>query len=100
MAMAGWRNRFDGPLFQARLFTRRPSAHRGTVQGSWTQLALRTGVGVLVLTIAPAVCSAASTAAVSGIVRDSQGVAQIGALVEVLSASSNGVAAALTDIHG
>jgi len=98
--MTGWRSRFDEPLFQARLFTRRPSAHRGTVQGSWTQLALRTGVGVLVLTIAPAVCSAASTAAVSGIVRDSQGVAQIGALVEVLSASSAGVATALTDLHG
>ena len=95
-----WRYRFDEPLFQARLFRRRPSTHRGTVQGSWTQLALRTGVGVLVLTIAPAVCSAASTAAVSGIVRDSQGVAQIGALVEVLSVSSTGVAAALTDIHG
>ena len=55
---------------------------------------------MLVLTIAPAVCSAASTAAVSGIVRDSQGVAQIGALVEVLSASSTGVARALTDMHG
>ena len=55
---------------------------------------------MLILTIAPAVCSAASTAAVSGVVRDSQGVAQMGALVEVLSASSAGVATALTDMHG
>lgn len=55
---------------------------------------------MLVLTIAPAVCSAASTAAVSGVVRDSQGVAQMGALVEILSASSAGIATALTDMHG
>jgi hypothetical protein len=55
---------------------------------------------MLILTIAPAVCSAGSTAAVSGVVRDAQGVAQIGALVEVLSASSTGVATAVTDIYG
>jgi hypothetical protein len=70
------------------------------VQASWEQFARQFSVGLLILKIAPTVCSAASTAAVSGVVRDSQGVAQIGALVEVLSASSTGIATALTDIHG
>ena len=39
-------------------------------------------------------------AVVSGIVRDSQGVAQMGALVQVLAANSITVATAFTDAHG
>jgi hypothetical protein len=39
-------------------------------------------------------------AVVSGIVRDSQGVAQMGALVQVLTANSMTVATAFTDVHG
>lgn len=87
-------------LLRCVAFRRRPSAHRGTVQASWTQFARRLSLGVLVLTVAPCVCLAASTAAVSGVVRDAQGVAQIGALVEVLSAGSVGVSTAVTDMYG
>ena len=54
---------------------------------------------MLVVILTP-VAWAGSTAAVSGVVRDAQGVAQIGALVEVLSASSTGVATAFTDMYG
>ncbi|HEX3569608.1 MAG TPA: TonB-dependent receptor [Acidobacteriaceae bacterium] len=55
---------------------------------------------MLVVTVTPVVCHAASTAAVSGVVRDAQGVGQMGALVEILSASSAGVATAFTDMYG
>jgi hypothetical protein len=52
------------------------------------------------LLIASGACSAASTAAISGVVRDAQGVAQMGAMVQVLAAGSVGVASAFTDMHG
>jgi len=90
----------QGPFSRLVLFGRRPSTHRGTVQASKLQLARKVGFGILVVALVPAVSRAASTAAVSGVVRDAQGVAQIGALVEVLSASSSGVAAAFTDMYG
>ena len=96
----GWRSCFDGPFSRHVLFGRRPSTHRGTVQGSWSQFARKISLGMLVITFLPVACEAASTAAVSGVVRDAQGVAQMGALVEVLSASSTGVAAAFTDMYG
>ena len=52
------------------------------------------------LTLASGVGYAASTAAVSGVVRDTQGVAQMGAMVQVLAAGSLTVATAFTDLHG
>jgi hypothetical protein len=52
------------------------------------------------LALTPAVCVAGSTAAVSGVVRDTQGVAQMGAMVEVLAAGSMSVATAFTDMYG
>jgi hypothetical protein len=52
------------------------------------------------LWLAPAMCWAGTSAAVSGVVRDTQGVAQMGALVEVLAASSATVATAFTDLQG
>jgi hypothetical protein len=58
------------------------------------------GLAALILTLASGMCSAASTAAVSGIVRDTQGVAQMGAMVEVLAAGSMSVATAFTDMYG
>jgi len=58
------------------------------------------GLGALMLTFASGICSAASTAAVSGVVRDTQGVAQMGARVQVLTAGSVSVATAFTDIYG
>ena len=39
-------------------------------------------------------------AAVSGVVRDAQGVAQMGALVQVLTQNSVMVGTAFTDLHG
>jgi Carboxypeptidase regulatory-like domain len=55
----------------------------------------------LVLTTA-AVCRAAdpSGAAVSGVVRDAQGIAQMGALVQVVADDSALVGTAFTDLHG
>jgi len=43
---------------------------------------------------------AASSAAISGVVRDSHGTPQMGALIELLSADATMVASALTDDHG
>ena len=58
------------------------------------------GLGALMLSLASGICSAASTAAVSGVVHDTQGVAQMGAVVQVLTAGSVSVATAFTDIYG
>ena len=52
------------------------------------------------LAIGSGVCLAASTAVVTGVVRDGQGVAQMGAAVEVLAAGSVSVATAFTDMYG
>jgi len=52
------------------------------------------------LMLASGTCFAASTAAVSGVVRDAEGVAQMGAMVEVLAAGSVSVATAFTDMNG
>ena len=71
-----------------------------TVQRSWMRLGKELGIGVLMLTFASGICSAASTAAVSGVVRDTQGVAQMGAMVQVLAAGSASVATAFTDMYG
>jgi len=57
------------------------------------------GVG-LMLVLASGVCVAAPAAAVSGIVRDTRGVAQMGVLVEALASNSASVGAALTDMYG
>jgi hypothetical protein len=58
------------------------------------------GFGALMLIVASGYGSAATPAAVSGVVRDAQGVAQMGAIVQVISAGSIDVASALTDMHG
>jgi hypothetical protein len=71
-----------------------------TVQRKWIQLACMMLSPVLVLVLASTVCQAASTAAVSGVVRDAQGVAQMGALVQVLAADSVSVGTAFTDLYG
>jgi hypothetical protein len=57
-------------------------------------------LGGLLLWQAPGMSAAASAATVSGVVRDAQGVAQMGVLVEALSADSNRVGTALTDMAG
>ena len=59
------------------------------------------GLSVLMLSSASVMFAAAPpSAAVSGVVRDNQGVAQMGALVQVLAADSAAVATAFTDLHG
>ena len=70
------------------------------VQRNLTRLAKELGLVALTLTLVSSTCIAASTAAVSGVVRDTQGVAQMGAMVQVLTAGSANVAAAFTDIYG
>jgi hypothetical protein len=65
-----------------------------------TRIGIDSGLVALMLALTPAVCVAGSTAAVSGVVRDTQGVAQMGAMVEVLAAGSMSVAMAFTDMYG
>jgi hypothetical protein len=71
-----------------------------TVHRNWKKLGKELSLGALMLWLAPGVCSAATNVAVSGVVRDAQGVAQMGAMVEVLAAGSVSVATAFTDIYG
>jgi hypothetical protein len=71
-----------------------------TVQRCWIKIGKEFGLGALMLALAPGVGLAASTAVVSGVVRDTQGVAQIGAMVQVLAAGSASMATAFTDMYG
>lgn len=86
-------------IFRSRSIWSRPSTrrHNETVQRFRVKFVL----SVLVLSPASAIFAAAlPSAAVSGVVRDNQGVAQMGALVQVLAADSSAVATAFTDLHG
>lgn len=65
-------------------------------QPGWSALLL---MGVALIA-APVARAADGGAVVSGVVRDAQGVAQMGALVQVLTANSATVATAFTDMHG
>jgi hypothetical protein len=56
-------------------------------------------VSLMLLTVAVRV-AAAQGAAVSGVVRDAQGVAQLGALVQVIADDSGVLGTAFTDLHG
>jgi hypothetical protein len=56
-------------------------------------------VPLMLLTVAVSV-AAAQGAAVSGVVRDAQGVAQLGALVQVVANDSAVLGTAFTDLHG
>jgi hypothetical protein len=91
-----------GPEFSGlQQFRRWPTAHRGfTVQRSVAQLGF--GLVVLVLVCLPGMShtAAAQEAAVTGVVRDVQGVAQAGALVQVLAMGLDAPRTALTDLHG
>ncbi|GGA58360.1 hypothetical protein GCM10011507_07180 [Edaphobacter acidisoli] len=64
----------------------------------------RTQVKIALLTLMLAMASVSEAVAqgamVSGVVRDAQGVAQMGALVQVLRADSSIMGAAFTDLHG
>jgi hypothetical protein len=57
-------------------------------------------IAIVVLLLAAAPGWASNPAAVTGVVRDAQGVVQMGALVQVLGADSVMVGTALTDLHG
>ncbi len=78
-----------------------PFGRSHDAQGVFTVQGIRTKI-VLVVMLSPAlpVCAAAQTAAVEGVVRDAQGVGQLGATVQVLSGSSLAVATAITDLYG
>jgi Carboxypeptidase regulatory-like domain len=56
-------------------------------------------VSVMLLTVAVRI-AAGQSAAVSGVVRDAQGVAQLGALVQVVAEDSTVLGATFTDLHG
>ena len=57
-------------------------------------------VSLLLLTVAVRVAAGQGGAAVSGVVRDAQGVAQLGALVQVVANNSAVLGTAFTDLHG
>jgi hypothetical protein len=57
-------------------------------------------VSLMLLTVAVRVAAGQGGAAVSGVVRDAQGVAQLGALVQVVAANSAVLGTAFTDLHG
>jgi hypothetical protein len=67
-----------------------------TVQRTQVKIAI---LSLLLLTAAVRI-AAAQGAAVSGVVRDAQGVVQLGALVQVIAADSAQVGTAFTDLHG
>jgi len=69
-----------------------------TVQRCW----IRTGLalGALTLWLAPGMMVAASAATVSGVVRDTEGVAQMGAMVEAICFGSGSAGTAFTDMSG
>jgi hypothetical protein len=69
-----------------------------TVQRCWIRFGF--ALGALTLSLAPGMMVAASAATVSGVVRDIHGVAQMGALVEAVSAASGSVGTAYTDMAG
>ncbi len=80
---------------------RRPSTHRGaTVQERVPQLGLGLALLMLVLTASLSEAALAQDAAVTGVVRDVQGIAQAGALVQVLAAGLDIPKTAFTDLHG
>jgi hypothetical protein len=68
-----------------------------TVQRCWIRYGL--ALGALILWLTPGMSVAATAATVSGVVRDARGVAQMGAMVEVLAASGS-VGTAFTDMAG
>jgi hypothetical protein len=71
-------------------------------QGRWMGGGAATALlfGFLLLLVPCARAAVGGAAVLSGIVRDSQGVAQMGALVQVVSGNSITVATAFTDQHG
>jgi hypothetical protein len=97
----GWALLAHPEILGLRKFWRRPSTHRGnTVQRRVSQLGL--GLVLLVMVSLPGIqgTAAAQEAAVTGVVRDVQGIAQAGALVEVLAAGLDMPKTAFTDLHG
>jgi hypothetical protein len=68
-----------------------------TVQRCWIRYGL--ALGALTLWLAPGMI-AASAATVSGVVRDTQGVAQMGAMVEAISSGAGSAGTAFTDMAG
>jgi hypothetical protein len=57
-------------------------------------------VSLVLLTVAARSAAGQGGAAITGVVRDAQGVAQLGALVEVVAANSAVLGTAFTDLHG
>src|SRR6202040_3740951 len=81
----------------ARTFATAIDAQDGsTVQRPQVKIAF---VSLMLLTVAVRV-AAGQGAAVSGVVRDAQGVAQLGALVQVIADDSAMAGTAFTDLHG
>jgi hypothetical protein len=60
----------------------------------------RTKIAIVVLLMAAAKSWATTPAAVTGVVRDAQGVVQMGTLIQILGPDSVMVKTALTDLHG
>jgi hypothetical protein len=84
-------------FFRERHFWNSLDAQDGlTVQQPQVKIAL---LSLMLLTVAVST-AAGQGAAISGVVRDAQGVAQLGALVEVVAENSAVLGSAFTDLHG
>ncbi len=98
LAIAGSRRKLDEyPYFSwVRLEQAVDAQGNATVQRSKVKFAI-----LMLSVVIPPMCHAAPpSAAVSGVVRDSQGVAQMGALVQIVSGDSALAKTAFTDLHG
>ncbi len=98
MAIAAGRRKLDKyPYFSwVRLEQAVDAQGTDTVQRSKVKFAIL----VLSVVIPPMCLAAPPGAAVTGVVRDSQGVAQMGALVQIVSGDSALAKTAFTDLHG
>lgn len=81
------------------IWTRSTHGVRVAVRGCRTEIGLRLAVALVVAMAVSSLCLAEPTAAISGVVRDAQGVAQMGAMVQVLAGPVN-IATAFTDLYG
>ena len=87
------------PHLPGTAYLEQPSTRRTafTVQRPQVKIAI---VSLVLLTVAVQTAAAQGGATVTGVVRDAQGVAQLGALVEVVAANSAVLGTAFTDLHG
>ena len=94
-----WPAAAGAALLEQAIDAQRNPVQRFQIEQNGPRLATFLVLGMVML-FAPAARAADAGAAVSGVVKDAQGVVQMGALVQVLTANATTVATAFTDSHG